>query len=100
MPLALLVFRYIVYNLTIKEVKIMLTKHLQEFDVEKFANELIENLDFVTDEEITQLQYKAQQIKGICKAAIKYRKRSEEADTKRQKKPVNKIEIVSAATIL
>ncbi|HZA62176.1 MAG TPA: hypothetical protein VE573_04845 [Nitrososphaeraceae archaeon] len=78
----------------------MLTKYLQEFDVEKFANELIENLDFVTDEEITQLQYKAQRIKGICKAAIKYRKRSEEADTKRQKKRVKKIEIASAATIL
>ena len=78
----------------------MLTKYLQEFDVEKFANELIENLDFVTDEEITQLQYKAQRIKGICKAAIKYRKRSEEANTKRQKKRVKKIEITSAATIL
>lgn len=78
----------------------MLTKYLQEFDVEKFANELIENLDYVTDEEITQLQYKAQRIKGICKAAIKYRKRSEEADTKRQKKRVKRIEIASAATIL
>lgn len=78
----------------------MLTKYLQEFDVEKFANELIENLDYVTDEEITQLQYKAQRIKGICKAAIKYRKRSDEADTKRQKKRVKKIEIASAATIL
>jgi hypothetical protein len=78
----------------------MLTKYLQEFDVEKFANELIENLDYVTDEEITQLQYKAQQIRGICKAAIKYRKRGEEADTKRQKKRVKKIEIASAATIL
>ncbi|HZB99404.1 MAG TPA: hypothetical protein VE226_05275 [Nitrososphaeraceae archaeon] len=73
---------------------------MQEFDVEKFANELIENLDYVTDEEITQLQYKAQRIKGICKAAIKYRKRSEEADIKRQKKRVKKIEIASAATIL
>ena len=31
----------------------MLTKYLQEFDVEKFANELIENLDYVTDEEIS-----------------------------------------------
>lgn len=78
----------------------MLTKYLQEFDVEKFANELIENLDYVTDEELIQLQYKAQRIKGICKAAIKYRKRSEEADTKRQKKRVKKIEIASAATIL
>jgi hypothetical protein len=78
----------------------MLTRYLQEIDVEKFANELIENLDYVTDEEITQLQYKAQRIKGICKAAIKYRKRSEEADTKRQKKRVKKIEIASAATIL
>ncbi|HEY3526818.1 MAG TPA: hypothetical protein VGK47_11510 [Nitrososphaeraceae archaeon] len=68
----------------------MLTKYLQEFDVEKFANELIENLDYVTDEEITQLQYKAQRIKGICKAAIKYRKRSEEADTKRQKSELKK----------
>jgi hypothetical protein len=77
----------------------MLTKYLQEFDVEKFANELIENLDYVTDEEITQLQYKAQQIRGICKAAIKYRKRGQEADTKRQKKRVKKIEIASAATI-
>src|ERR687895_1306343 len=83
-----------------KEILTMLTKYLQEFDVEKFANELIENLDFVTDEEITQLQYKSQRIKGICKAAIKYRKRSEEANTKRQKKRVKKIEIVSAATIL
>lgn len=78
----------------------MLTKYLQEFDVEKFANELIDNLDHVTDEEITQLQYRAQRIKGICKAAIKYRKRSEEADTKRQKKRIKKIEIASAATIL
>ena len=78
----------------------MLTKYLQEFDVEKFANELIENLDYVTDEEISQLQYKAQRIKGICKAAIKYRKKSEEADTKRQKKRVKKVEITSAATIL
>jgi len=78
----------------------MLTKYLQEFDVEEFANELIEKLDYVTDEEITQLQYKAQRIKGICKAAIKYRKRSEEADTKRQKKRVKKIEIASAAAIL
>ena len=78
----------------------MLTKYLQEFDVEKFANELIENLDYVTVEEITQLQYKAQRIKGICKAAIKYRKRSVEADTKRQNKRIKKIEIASAATIL
>jgi hypothetical protein len=78
----------------------MLTKYLQEFDVEKFANELIESLDYVTDEEITQLQYKAQRIRGICKAAIKYRKRSEEANTKRQKKRIKKIEIASAATIL
>ena len=78
----------------------MLTKYLQEFDVEKFANELIENLDYVTDEEITQLQYKAQLIKGICKAAIKHRKRSEEVDIKRQRKRVKKIEIASAATIL
>ena len=78
----------------------MLIKYLQEFDVEKFANELIENLDYVTDEEITQLEYKAQRIRGICKAAIKYRKRGEQADTKRQKKRVKKIEIASAATIL
>ena len=53
----------------------MLTKYLQQFDVENFANELIENLDYVTDEEITQLQYKAQRIKGICKAAIKQKKK-------------------------
>jgi hypothetical protein len=88
-----------VYNLTIKEIKIMLTKQLQEFDVEKFANELMENIDYVTDEEIIQLQYKAQQIKGICKAAIKYRRKSEEADTRRQKRRVKKVEIASAASI-
>jgi hypothetical protein len=78
----------------------MLTKHLQEFDVEKFANELMENLDYVTDEEITQLQHKSQRIKGICKAAIKYRRKSEEADTRRQKRQVKKVEMVSAAAIL
>ena len=68
----------------------MLTKHLQEFDVEKFANELMEDLDYVTDEEITQLQYKAQRIKGICKAAInieeKVRKQIQEDEKGESKK--------------
>ena len=77
----------------------MLTKHLQEFDVEKFANELMENLDYVTDEEITQLQYKAHRIKGICKAAIKYRRKSEEANTRIQKRRAKKVEIASADSI-
>jgi hypothetical protein len=77
----------------------MLTKYLREFNVDEFANELIENLDYITDEEITQLQYKAQRLKGICKAAIKYRKKSE-ADARRQKRQLKKAEIESASTIL
>jgi hypothetical protein len=78
----------------------MLIKYLQEFDVEKFDNELIENLDYITDEEIIQLQHKAQQIKGICKAAIRYRRKSQEADVRRrQKKQIKEVEIVRAAAI-
>jgi hypothetical protein len=32
----------------------------------------------MTDEKISELQYKAEQIKGMCKAATRYRKRQEE----------------------
>jgi hypothetical protein len=53
----------------------LLIKYLQELDIERLSNELIENLDYITDEEITQLQNKALQIKQICKAAIGYRKK-------------------------
>ena len=41
----------------------MLIKYLQELDIERLSNELIENLDYITDEEITQLQNKALQIR-------------------------------------
>ena len=63
----------------------MLIKYLQELDIERLSNELIENLDYTTDEEITQLQNKAQQIKQICKAAIGYRRKNQEAHAKRQR---------------
>ena len=55
----------------------LLIEHLQEFDIEAFRNELINNIDYITDEKISELQYKAEQIKGMCKAATKYRKRQE-----------------------
>ena len=78
----------------------MLIKYLQKFDVESFGNELIENLDYVTDDEIRQLQQKAQQIRGICRAAIKYRRKSQESDIRRgQRKSVEEIEIISATAI-
>ena len=78
----------------------MLVKYLQKFDVEGFGNELIENLDYVTDDEIRQLQHKAQQIRGICRAAIKYRRKSQEADIRRrQRKSVKEVEIISATAI-
>jgi hypothetical protein len=78
----------------------MLIKYLREFNVDEFANELIGNLDYMTDEEIMQLQYKAQQIKVICKVAIKYRKKSGDANARRQKRQLKKIEIASAVTLL
>ena len=78
----------------------MLIKYLQKFDVESFGNELIENLDYVTDDEIRQLQQKSQQIRGICRAAIKYRRKSQEADIRRrQRKSVKEVEIISATAI-
>ncbi len=78
----------------------MLVKYLQKFDVEGFSNELIENLDYVTDDEIRQLQQKAQQISGICRAAIKYRRKSQEADIRRrQRRSVKEVEIISATVI-
>lgn len=46
----------------------------------------MENLDYITDEEIAQLQNKAQQIKGICKATIGYRRKSQEDYVKKTKK--------------
>ena len=79
----------------------MLVRYLQKFDVEGFGNELIENLDYVTDDEIRQLQHKAQQIGGICRAAIKYRRKSQEADIRRrQRKSVKDVEIISATAIV
>ena len=75
----------------------MLIKYLQELDIERLSNELIENLDYITDEEIAQLQNKAQQIRGICKAAIGYRKKSQEEDVKRQRKQISQVEITKAA---
>lgn len=77
----------------------MLIKFLQELDIERLSNELIENLDYITDEEIAQLQNKAQQIKGICKAAIGYRRKSQEDDVKRQRKQISQVEIAKAAAI-
>jgi hypothetical protein len=77
----------------------LLIKYLQELDIERLSNELIENLDYITDEEIIQLQNKAQQIKGICKAAIGYRRKSQEVHAKRQRKQSKQVEIVKAAGI-
>ena len=78
----------------------MLVKYLQKFDVEGFSDELIENLDYITDDEIRQLQQKVQQISGICRAAIKYRRKSQEADIRRgQRKSVKEVEIISATAI-
>jgi hypothetical protein len=77
----------------------LLIKYLQELDIERLSNELIENLDYTTDEEITQLQNKAQQIKQICKAAIGYRRKNQEAHAKRQRKQIRQVEIVKAAAI-
>jgi hypothetical protein len=77
-----------------------LIKYLQKFNVESFGNELLENLDYVTDDEIRQLQQKAQQIRGICRATIKYRRKSQESDIRRgQRKSVEEIEIISATAI-
>lgn len=75
----------------------MLIKYLQKFDVEKFGNELIVNLDYVTEEEITQLEHKAHQIKGICKAAIRYRRKSQ--DVNRKRKQIKEVEIATVAAI-
>jgi hypothetical protein len=77
----------------------LLIKYLQELDIERFSNELIENLDYITDEELAQLQNKAQQIKGISKAAIGYRRKSQEDDVKRQRKQISQVEITKAAAI-
>ena len=77
----------------------MLIKYLQELDIERLSNEIIENLDYITDEEIAQLQNKAQQIKGICNAAIGYRRKSQEIDVKRQRKQISQVEITKAAAI-
>ncbi len=44
----------------VREQVLLLTIYLQELDIERLSNELIENLDYITDEEIAQLQNKAQ----------------------------------------
>ena len=49
----------------------LLIEHLQEFDTGAFRNELINNIDYITDEKISELQYKAEQIKGIIFANMK-----------------------------
>lgn len=77
----------------------MLIKYLQQLDIERLSSELIENLDYITDEEIAQLQNKAQQIKGICNAAIGYGRKSQENDVKRQRKQISQVEITKAAAI-
>jgi hypothetical protein len=78
----------------------LLIKYLQKFDAEGFGNELMENLDYITDDEIRQLQQKVQQISGICRAAIKYRRKSQEADIRRrQRRSVKEVEIISATVI-
>lgn len=69
-------------------------EHLQEFDTEAFRNELINDIDYITDEKILELQFKAEQIKGMCKAATKYRKRQEEI----YKKKIE-VKITSAALL-
>jgi hypothetical protein len=81
------------------EKQVLLIKYLQELEIERLGNELIENLDRITDEEIIQLQNKAQQIKGICKAATGYRRKSQEVQAKRQRKQIKQVEIVKAAAI-
>jgi hypothetical protein len=81
------------------EKQVLLIKYLQELEIERLGNELIENLDRRTDEEIIQLQNKAQQIKGICKAATEYRRKSQEVHAKRQRKQIKQVEIVKAAAI-
>ena len=78
---------------------LLLIKYLQELDIERLSNELIENLDYITDEELAQLQNKVQQIKGICKAAIGYRRKSQEDEVKRQRKQIGQVEITKAAAI-
>lgn len=75
-------------------------KYLQKFDIERFSNELLENLDYVTDDEIRQLQQKSQEIRGICRAAIKRRRKRQEADIRRrQGKSAKEVEIISATAI-
>ena len=78
---------------------LLLIKYLQELDIERLSNELIENLDYITDEELAQLQNKVQQIKGICKAAISYRRKSQEDDVKKQRKQIGQVEITKATAI-
>ena len=80
-------------------IELLLIKYLQELDIERLSNELIENPDYITDEEIAQLQNKAQQIRGICKAAIGYRRKNQEANAERQRKQIKQVEIVKAAAI-
>jgi hypothetical protein len=71
----------------------LLIKDLQKFDAETFRDELIDNLNYISDQEVAELQFKAEQLKGILKAAIKYKRKQE--NTIRQKK----IEIMVASAI-
>ena len=70
----------------------LLIKDLQKFDAETFRDELIDNLNHISDQEVAELQFKAEQLKGILKAAIKYKRKQENTREK-------KIEIMVASAI-
>ena len=65
---------------------------MQKFDAETFRDGLIDNLNYISGQEVAELQFKAEQLKGILKAAIKYKRKQENI---RQKK----IEIMVASAI-
>jgi hypothetical protein len=46
----------------------LLIEDLQKFDAETFRDELIDNLNYISDQEAAELQFKAEQLKGILKA--------------------------------
>jgi hypothetical protein len=68
----------------------LLIKDLQKFDAETFRDDLIDNLNYIS--EVAELQFKAEQLKAILKAAIKYKRKQENTREK-------KIEIMVASAI-
>ena len=42
----------------------LLIKDLQKFDAETFRDDLIDNLNYISDQEVAELQFKAEQLKG------------------------------------